>query len=115
MSMRALSLVLPLALVAAGCTSPPDAPTRSGGPTGLQVQLTEPRTCLASACLIYDPRLGRVSQPEREPLPIPDGMVDADGFLSSSDFNELVRRTRMADPMEVGLTRLMAMSRPGRT
>ena len=107
---RTLIPGLPAVLMLAACTPPPDSATRTGA-EGLRVELTAPRTCLDKQCLLFDDRLGRVQQPERESVPLPEEMVDADGFISATDFRELLRRTRMADPMEVGLTRLLTQPR----
>ena len=108
---RPLFIALPSLLVLVACTPPPDSPTRTDGGQ-LRVQLDEPRTCLERACLQYSARLGRVNQPEREMVRIPDGMVDADGFVSASDFRELLRETRLAPPMDTGVTRLMSLGSP---
>ena len=108
---RALLALVPAAVVLGACTPPPDSPTRTAGPE-VRVQLEAPRTCLDRACLMYDPRLGRVHQPEREMVRIPQGMVDADGFVSRADFQELLRLTRLAPPMESGATRLMRLGDP---
>lgn len=108
---RPLFLALPAAALLAACTPPPDSPTRAGD-TGLRVQLQEPRTCLDRACLLYSARLGRVNQPEREMVRIPEGLVDADGFVSAADFRELLRLSRLAPPMNGGLRRLMSLGSP---
>ncbi len=97
---RPFFLALPAVLAVAACTPPPDSATRSGA-EGLQVQLTDPRTCLNRECLEYSERLGRVSQPGRESFRLPSDMVDGDGFISAADFQALLDRTR-AEPSVVG-------------
>lgn len=108
---RPLFIALPSLLVLAACTPPPDSPTRTDGGQ-LRVQLNDPRTCLDRACLQYSARLGRVNQPEREMVRVPEGMVDADGFISAADFRELLQRTRLAPPVNGGVTRLMGLGSP---
>lgn len=93
---RTLLAALPAALFLAACTPPPDSPTRMDT-AGARVQLSDPRTCLNRECLLYDERLGRVQQPGREMIPLPEGMADADGFISTADFQYLLDRTR-AEP-----------------
>ncbi len=102
---RSLYLALAASLGLAACTPPPDSATRSG-PDGVRVELTDPRTCLDRQCLDYSSRLGRVSQPGRESMRIPRGMVDEDGFLSASDFRELLILTRNQPSLNGGLQRL---------
>ncbi|MBK5927266.1 hypothetical protein [Rhodobaculum claviforme] len=93
---RTLFAALPVTLLLAACTPPPDSPTRMGA-AGPLVQLSDPRTCLNRECLLYDARLGRVQQPGREMIRLPEGMADADGFISARDFQHLLDRTR-AEP-----------------
>ena len=99
---RPLFLALPAVLGLAACTPPPDSATRSG-PQGLQVQLTDPRTCLGRECLDYSERLGRVSQPGRESIRLPQDMVDSDGFVSAAGFQSLLDLTRMQSSVVGGM------------
>ena len=103
---RPIHLALPAILGLAACTPPPDSPTRSGV-DGLRVQLTDPRTCLGRECLDYSERLGRVNQPGRDSIRVPDGMMDEDGFISAADFQRLLDRTRIEPPSNGRFDRLI--------
>lgn len=84
------------AFVLAACTPSADSPTRTTA-AGTEVRITQAWTCLNGQCLQFLPT-GNVYARNRTSIPVPRGMVSADGYISASNFATLLRMANAAPP-----------------